>query len=102
MGVPVEKIKQRVKELHEFNPMLGLRGCRLGIVYPEITEMQTRAIIEAAVAGAERGHPGQAGDHDRAGRASRRNCELSWKSSIASPSRCRTRRRPRSNTWSAR
>jgi pyruvate,orthophosphate dikinase len=48
MGVPVEKIKQRVKELHEFNPMLGLRGCRLGIVYPEITEMQTRAIIEAA------------------------------------------------------
>jgi pyruvate, orthophosphate dikinase len=49
MGVPVEKIKQRVKELHEFNPMLGLRGCRLGIVYPEITEMQIRAIIEAAV-----------------------------------------------------
>jgi pyruvate,orthophosphate dikinase len=49
MGVPVAKIKQRVKELHEFNPMLGLRGCRLGIVYPEITEMQTRAIIEAAV-----------------------------------------------------
>ena len=40
MNVPVEKIKQRVKELHEFNPMLGLRGCRLGIVYPEITEMQ--------------------------------------------------------------
>ena len=49
MGVPFEKIRQRVKELHEFNPMLGLRGCRLGIVYPEITEMQTRAIIEAAV-----------------------------------------------------
>ncbi len=49
MKVPVEKIKQRVKELHEFNPMLGLRGCRLGIVFPEITEMQTRAIIEAAI-----------------------------------------------------
>ena len=49
MGVPVEKIKRRVAELHEFNPMLGLRGCRLGIVFPEITEMQTRAIIEAAV-----------------------------------------------------
>jgi pyruvate,orthophosphate dikinase len=49
MGVPVEKIKQRVKELHEFNPMLGLRGCRLGIVFPEITEMQVRAIIEAAI-----------------------------------------------------
>jgi pyruvate,orthophosphate dikinase len=48
MGVPVEKIKQRVKELHEFNPMLGFRGCRLGIVYPEISEMQARAVFEAA------------------------------------------------------
>jgi pyruvate,orthophosphate dikinase len=48
MGVPVEKIRQRVKELHEFNPMLGLRGCRLGIVYPEISEMQSRAVFEAA------------------------------------------------------
>jgi pyruvate,orthophosphate dikinase len=57
MGVPVEKIKQRVKELHEFNPMLGLRGCRLGIVYPEITEMQVRAIIEAAVQVQKEGIP---------------------------------------------
>jgi pyruvate, orthophosphate dikinase len=48
MGVPVEMIKQRVKELHEFNPMLGFRGCRLGIVYPEISEMQARAVFEAA------------------------------------------------------
>jgi pyruvate, orthophosphate dikinase len=48
MGVSVEKIKQRVKELHEFNPMLGFRGCRLGIVYPEISEMQSRAVFEAA------------------------------------------------------
>ena len=48
MGVPVEKIKQRVKELHEFNPMLGFRGCRLGLVYPEISEMQSRAVFEAA------------------------------------------------------
>src|SRR5580692_7674557 len=48
MGVPVEKIHQRVKELHEFNPMLGFRGCRLGIVYSEISEMQSRAIFEAA------------------------------------------------------
>jgi pyruvate,orthophosphate dikinase len=46
---PVEKIKARIAELHESNPMLGHRGCRLGITYPEITEMQTRAIIEAAV-----------------------------------------------------
>jgi pyruvate,orthophosphate dikinase len=48
MGVSVEKIKERVKGLHEFNPMLGFRGCRLGIVFPEITEMQARAIFEAA------------------------------------------------------
>ncbi len=48
MKVPVEKIKQRVKELHEFNPMLGFRGCRLGIVYSEISEMQSRAVFEAA------------------------------------------------------
>lgn len=47
-GIPIEKIKQRVQELHEFNPMLGHRGCRLGITYPEITEMQARAIFEAA------------------------------------------------------
>ena len=45
----------RVEELHEFNPMLGLRGCRLGILYPEITEMQTRAIFEAAVQVAKKG-----------------------------------------------
>jgi pyruvate,orthophosphate dikinase len=57
MGVPVEKIKKRVEELHEFNPMLGLRGCRLGIVFPEITEMQTRAIIEAAVQVQKEGIP---------------------------------------------
>jgi pyruvate,orthophosphate dikinase len=49
MGVPVERIKQRVKELHEFNPMLGFRGCRLGVVYNEISEMQARAVFEAAV-----------------------------------------------------
>ena len=43
------KISNRVKELHEFNPMLGFRGCRLGIIYPEISEMQARAVFEAAV-----------------------------------------------------
>jgi pyruvate,orthophosphate dikinase len=50
-----EKLLQRVEDLHEFNPMLGLRGCRLGIVYPEITEMQARAIIQAAVNVAKKG-----------------------------------------------
>jgi pyruvate,orthophosphate dikinase len=48
LGVPVERISRRVHELHEFNPMLGHRGCRLGIVYPEISEMQARAVFEAA------------------------------------------------------
>ena len=49
MGIPVEKVKAMVEALHEVNPMLGHRGCRLGNTYPEITEMQTRAIIEAAM-----------------------------------------------------
>lgn len=49
LGISAEKIAHRVKELHESNPMLGHRGCRLGIVYPEITAMQARAIFEAAV-----------------------------------------------------
>jgi pyruvate,orthophosphate dikinase len=49
MGVPVEKLVQRTKDLHEFNPMLGHRGCRLAITYPEIYAMQVRAILEAAL-----------------------------------------------------
>ncbi|HWL16825.1 MAG TPA: pyruvate, phosphate dikinase [Opitutus sp.] len=48
LNIPVEKIMHRVHELHEFNPMLGFRGCRLGIKYPEITAMQARAVLEAA------------------------------------------------------
>ena len=48
LGVSAEKIAKRVASLHEFNPMLGHRGCRLGIAYPEITEMQARAVFEAA------------------------------------------------------
>jgi pyruvate,orthophosphate dikinase len=48
IGIPADKIMQKAHELHEFNPMLGHRGCRLGITYPEITEMQARAILLAA------------------------------------------------------
>jgi pyruvate,orthophosphate dikinase len=48
MGISVKEIKAKVEALHEFNPMLGHRGCRLGITYPEITQMQARAIFEAA------------------------------------------------------
>jgi pyruvate,orthophosphate dikinase len=49
MGMPLEKMLERVSSLYEFNPMLGHRGCRLAVSYPEIPEMQTRAIFEAAV-----------------------------------------------------
>ncbi|HEU6448673.1 MAG TPA: pyruvate, phosphate dikinase [Verrucomicrobiae bacterium] len=55
LNIPVEKIMHRVHELHEFNPMLGFRGCRLGIKYPEITRMQSRAVFEAAANAAKEG-----------------------------------------------
>lgn len=47
--IPLEKVEQKAAELAEFNPMLGFRGCRLAVIYPEIAEMQTKAIIEAAI-----------------------------------------------------
>ncbi|WP_313535610.1 pyruvate, phosphate dikinase [Sphingomonas sp.] len=53
-GVDIDTLKRRAAELHEFNPMLGHRGCRLGVTYPEIYEMQARAIFEAAIAVAEK------------------------------------------------
>ena len=49
MNMKVEELKQVIADLHEFNPMLGHRGCRLAVTYPEIAEMQTRAVIEAAI-----------------------------------------------------
>jgi pyruvate,orthophosphate dikinase len=55
LNIPVEKIMNRVHELHEFNPMLGFRGCRLGIKYPEITRMQSRAVFEAAADATKKG-----------------------------------------------
>jgi pyruvate,orthophosphate dikinase len=57
LGIPLARIQARVDALHEFNPMLGFRGCRLGIVYPEITEMQARAIFEAAARVIKSGTP---------------------------------------------
>ncbi|TCR61186.1 pyruvate, phosphate dikinase [Bosea sp. BK604] len=58
LGVTAEQLRHRAAELHEFNPMLGFRGCRLAIAYPEIAEMQARAIFEAAVKAAkETGKP---------------------------------------------
>ncbi len=91
----------RVEELHEQNPMLGLRGCRLGIAFPEITEMQARAIIEAAVCGQEEGRRPASRDHDPAHRLHRGD---------AQPGRHHPPRRrrglqgeghARSTTWSA-
>ncbi len=55
LKIPVEKIINRVHELHEFNPMLGFRGCRLGIKFPEITRMQARAVCEAAADATKKG-----------------------------------------------
>jgi len=55
LGADAQKLKDKAESLHEFNPMLGHRGCRLGITYPEITTMQARAIFEAAVAVAKKG-----------------------------------------------
>ena len=55
LGVPLAKVRAKVESLHELNPMLGHRGCRLGIAHPEITRMQARAIFEAACRVARRG-----------------------------------------------
>src|SRR6059036_802380 len=57
LGIPFEHVRERVEALHEFNPMLGFRGCRLGIIHPEITEMQARAIFEAAAEVRQEGIP---------------------------------------------
>ncbi|MEE9904613.1 MAG: pyruvate, phosphate dikinase [Chlorobium sp.] len=56
IGKTAENVNKRIEDLHEFNPMLGLRGCRLGILHPEITVMQVRAIIEAACRLKKEGH----------------------------------------------
>ncbi len=81
-----EQVKARVSQLHEANPMLGHRGCRLAITYPEILEMQVPAIIEAAIDCKKEGIKALAGDHDPAGRHGEGAC------STASRSPTRSRR----------
>ena len=88
----------RVEELHEVNPMLGLRGCRLGITFPEITEMQARAIFEAAVKVAKKGGDASR-DHDPAHRLHLKRCATRRPSFAASPKRSSRRRSTRSTTW---
>ncbi len=56
LGISVEELSQKIARHHEFNPMLGFRGCRLAVVYPEILEMQVRAIIEAAIQAKREGY----------------------------------------------
>lgn len=56
LGISVEDLSQKIAKLHEFNPMLGFRGCRLAVVYPEILNMQVRAIIEAAIQAKREGY----------------------------------------------
>ena len=72
LKVPVEKVRERTHALKEANPMLGHRGCRLGITNPEIYEMQVRAIFEAAAQVIAEGVKPQPGDHDPARRRARR------------------------------
>jgi hypothetical protein len=55
LGVPVDEVRERARRLHEMNPMLGHRGCRLGITYPEIYEMQVQALFEAATRNKKKG-----------------------------------------------
>ena len=83
MRIPVEKIAHRVKELHEFNPMLGFRGCRLGMVHPEISEMQSRAVFEAAAEVQKRASRLNPRSYDSAGWASRKSWTFRSRSSIA-------------------
>ncbi len=76
LGIPVDEGQASASsELHESNPMLGFRGCRLPIVFPEIGDMQVRAIIEAAIEVQEEGQERPARDHDPAGRH-RRGADL--------------------------
>ena len=101
MDVPLQKIVAKVESLAEFNPMLGHRGCRLGNTYPEITEMQARAIIEAAMNVRAQGSPCTSRSWFRSW-ATTRNCATRKASSTRRPNRYSRSATTRSTTWSAR
>ena len=84
---PCRSSAQRTKDLHEFNPMLGHRGCRLAITFPEIYAMQVRAILEAAAQVAARGRRGAPRDHDPARHDAGRARAHARRSSTRSPTR---------------
>ena len=91
----LEKTLARVEEIHEENPMLGTRGCRLGILYPEIYEMQVEAIMRAVAAMDAKPHPG---DHDPAGRL-RAGAGDPARAGGAHRRRARARRAARTTRW---
>ena len=94
MRADPKKLADRARDLHEFNPMLGFRGCRLAIAYPEIAEMQARAIFEAAVEAGKR--TGAAGGARGDGAADRHQGRVStWSRRASTPWRRRSRARPR-------
>ncbi len=68
LNITVEKVHEVIESLHEFNPMMGHRGCRLTVSYPEIAEMQTTAVINAAINVQKKSGNGYPADHDPAGR----------------------------------
>ena len=94
-----ERMRARIRSLHELNPMLGMRGCRLGIVYPEIYEMQIRAIARAALVVARPHRRGAASRDHAPARRLRRGAEAAAR---ADRRRCGRRRLPSSPTASAR
>jgi phosphoenolpyruvate synthase/pyruvate phosphate dikinase len=73
MGITLKEVREKIDDLHEFNPMLGHRGCRLGNTYPEISETQARAIIEAAMNLKKERNQGHTGNHDPTYRDPRRD-----------------------------
>ena len=101
LGMDAHAIHARAAELAETNPMLGHRGCRLGVSYPEIYEMQARAIFEAAVEVAENRCRAGAGNHDPAGRHQARTRHHPRPDRKASRKRSSLKPAPPSNTASA-
>ena len=101
LGVALDQVQNRVQQLHEANPMLGHRGDRLAVTYPEILEMQVRAILEAAVEVRRRRDQGAARDHDPAAPARRRSW-ITCKKIIADAATAVLAEKPRSTTSTAR
>ena len=66
LNISIDEIAQKTAQLHEFNPMLGFRGCRLAIIFPEILHMQVRGDYRSSLECCRKGYRGSSGDHDSA------------------------------------